>query len=233
MINKIDCYDNFLEYMTIINNKKIDEYYNKLLEYSYEFKHEIDVTQREYFIKETIKKLIDNNEDYLLTDSFLNYVAHDHHYIAKFDYIVSNQPLLKYNILDSYFDSINGDYISMENHSQVDYHIFSKSLDFDTRKATLLAKEYRTKMRNKYYYNLPAYDVLYYIFNSILSYCYINQRMSEYEEICRPLFDNPDDVLDYFYNNGVFKDAIDHDFKKKYYYLMIKMVENSNKKIIK
>ncbi len=214
-------------------DNKIDNYYNKLLEYSYEFKHEIDVKQREIFIKNVIKELIDNNEEYLLTDSFLNYVAYDHRYIRSFDYLASNDRLLKYNILDSYFDHINSDYISMGNHSQADFHLFTTKLDEYTKEGTMLANIYRTKMRDKYYYNINAYDILYHIFNSILSYCYINKKMNEYEEICRPLINNPEDVLDYYYSNGVISSVMDHDYKNKFYYLMIKMIEKENKKIIK
>ena len=77
-------------------NNKIDNYYNKLLEYSYEFKHENDVEQMEYYIKDVIRKVIDNNEDYLLTDSFLNYIAYDHRYIVRFNNIISNDLSLRY-----------------------------------------------------------------------------------------------------------------------------------------
>ena len=214
-------------------NKKIEEYYNKLLKYSYEFVHEKDVIQCEYFIKDNIKKLIENNEEYLLTDSFLNYIACNHRYIPRFNYINSNNISLKYEILDSYFDHINSDYISMEKHSQVDYHIFTKSLDLDTKKATLLSKKYRDIILSKYYYNIHAYEILYHIFNSILSYCYLNKRMNDYEEICSPLFDNPNSILDYYYNNGVINNAIYEDnYKEKYYYMMIKIIENNNQKAI-
>lgn len=212
-------------------NKKIDDYYNKILEYSYEFKHEIDVKQREVFIKKVIKELILNNEEYLLTNSFLNYLACDHYYLANFHYLVSDNISLKYSILDLYFEHIDGDYYSMENHSQVDFHIFTKELNSNTSEATLLAHAYRIKARNKYYYDVNAYGIFNSIFNSILSYCFINQRMSEYEEICKIFIDNPDDVLDYFYNNGA-KNIIENDFKKKYYFLMINIIENSNKKNI-
>ena len=220
-------------------NNKVDEYYNKILEYSYEFMHEIDVKQREDFIKKVINTLILNNEEYLLTDSFLNYLAYDHHYLANFHCIISDDIFTKYSILDSYFDHINSDYISRDNHSQVDYHLFTKELDLDTKKATLLSHAYRTKARSKYYYDVNAYGIYYYIFNSILSYCFINQRMNEYEEICKPLIDNPDNILDYFYNNGAARTIIDNDFrnlesnfKKKFYHLMINIIENSNKKTI-
>ena len=214
-------------------NNKIDEYYNKLLEYSYEFKHEIDIQVREHVFKNTIKELIEDNNEFLLTNSFLNFIASDINSIRLFDSITDEDLFFKYSILDSYFNSIYSDYVSMENHCQVDYHIFTKTLDSDTRKATMLANLYRTKMRNRYYYDINAYDILYYIFNSILSYCYINQIMSEYEEICRPLIEKPEDVLDYFYNNGVVTTFADSDFKKKYYFLMINMMENNNKKTIK
>ena len=213
-----------------MTKKKANKYYNKLFKYSAEFHHEKNI---EAFInKKIFEDIILNNKEYMITDSFLNFVASDSRAIAFFSYVLSDDIYNRHTIFDLYFYSIYSDYESMDKHSQCDYHLYTKALDEDTKKATILAREYNNKMRSKYYLQ-DGFNIMNNFFIFILSYCYERKIMNEYEAICEPLIRDPEAVIAYFYNNGVNHIGFNGTGRTKFFFLMENMIENRPKKIIK
>ena len=181
---------------------KINHYFKLVLELSDKYYHSIDVVQREFIIRNVINMLISNNEEHLLTESLLDFMVYDIKSLRDFDSLRVND-YHRYALLNYYFRSIKSDYISLEKHQIYDVHKFTKSMDSDTFEAFKFYKWIEINLKRKHKYTFPETGIINFFFLSLLSHCFINNIMNEYENMAKPLLDNLDELLDYFKNNGI------------------------------
>ena len=170
------------------NNQLIDVYYKKMLEYSigylchhvYERKHEE--------IKELFRKIIESNNEYLLNESFLYYIARHYNGIQQLGSL-SNLELNKIEVLKIYYERcINERYqnvfnnaaINKRNNVPISPNYSDVYLLLDEK-----IKENITMATNHIHYainNLGVSHKFYQeIFGIILAYCHVYNKMDEFD----------------------------------------------------
>lgn len=210
--------------------KDVDYYYNRLV---YNFKKIGEkgdfyksAKTKEYF-KDIIRKVIDNNMEYLLTDSFICYIAS---YIGWYDKDllwstdINNEKFIEYICL--YFE------LSLQFYSlPVGYFRYFKLLDEETKKATFKAY-LEVENLHKFYSDIHQEDELWVSKTAIiviLARCFIINRMSDFSSICDFITNNVSFIVDDLNVNGIdlMKDM--DKIRKR----IIQLVEDKHNKIIR
>ena len=169
------------------------KYYSKL-EKTY-------MNQKKYmpYIKEHIDSLINNNLDYLLTESYLDYLVYDGVASIRL-YKLSDNIELRIEALVSYYQHIINVY---KNRDSKYYPNYVKLLDNDTKEATIKANNrigYLYENYNRYQYRLYDVEKIIYI---VLAYCHINKCMNDFDAICNIFIKNPYNTLEDLYLNDI------------------------------
>ena len=217
------------------NNKLVNKYYLKILKYGLFGGNSINVLKHTKDIKERLGKIIEVNNDYLLTDSLLSFIA----YMGWYDSInlyldgLYDQKLLNeyeaYATLFEYYQKLSYTIYNQDN------EIYYDTANEETRKlATKGARLIRNIKENSKLSVLTEYERLCIenIAFTTMAYCHINRNLDMYDELFTELMRNYKSFIDELVLNG--DDELLPLANRGLTYRVINYIEkNNNKKIIK
>ena len=207
-----------------------DYYFDKFLYYSINNKCHRSFKRHKKEIKEYINKIVDDHNDHLLKESFVNYLTDDNLYM-KLGELATNDKYLIYELIAFYYQELIKDfsYSTANNEIYVIESDLTINLDLATKdaltKANLLFLDMcRMNDINFYYFALMKMTVFY-----ILTYCYINNCMDKYDDLIDYYKDDIYKIKDEIIMNGI--DVADNNN------VLIDIISNGlinrNKKLIK
>ena len=169
-------------------DEKVDYYLNKIYEYRKHYGRQFNHNKEELQeIKEIIHHLIKKNDDYLLTDNYLDYLSS----CVNFDYDlieISGNIYQKLEMIKWYFEALDQNIIEDENDKA---HYFL-TLDDNLKQKVLDIHNYCDTIHSiGIFSDLVCKMVLY-----IYSYCYMNNRLEKVNEICDSLLNDYSRIID-------------------------------------
>ncbi len=178
---------------------KVDYYLERIKKYSKQYNNYMN--QKKYFseIRDMIQQLIDNNLDYILTDSLLNYVVHNGISSIRL-YQLTQGTTACIRSLSRYYKEI---YTEFKRENKEDYMYYIKLLDKETNEACIKAYNYIQNLYlnyDRYHYRLYDVEQIIYI---VLAYCHLNKKLNEFDNVCGIFINNPYDTLDDLYINDI------------------------------
>ena len=186
-------------------NTLAKSYINKIVEYDHNHFHDRGLS--DFCCRRAMlffKNIISENNDYLLTDSFLDYIV----YYGEYDLKESLEKLCgntndKIVCLTKYFEKVFDEYFyRLEGH----YYSYAQMIDNDLatsiKHISKILKECREYLIEGFY----GYDDLYKIIYIVFSYYVLNKRQDNIYELCNVFLNDPQRVLDTLYINDVFGD---------------------------
>ena len=177
------------------------KYFNELLEYN---KHYADnnhlYEDKESEIYRYISKIVDNNLDYLLKKPFLIYLACSDYMLFEL-YSLSHLEFTRRRVIIDYF--------AMEVTYLVDGFndsLLIGNMEEDERSAVYKAVSVISNLEKtfkRYHYRIMDAKTIVY---TVLAYCYINNKMSNFDEIIDYFMNDPYKILDDLYMNDIIYD---------------------------
>lgn len=214
-----------------MNKKIVDYYYNKILFYSKNNNYYDTVKSNEKNIIDSLNIIVDNNLDYLLTDSFLCYICSENMVSLRLFRMYFNKYEL-IGLLSSYIKSICNEY---KNNDSDDYPLYIQMLDSNYKECMIKAFNKVRKLYSDYNkFNYRLYDVEHIIY-IVLAYALINNRTNDLEELYSVFLNDPYKTLDDLYINGI-RDPEDISLDNKDELLIdrvISKIERNKKREIK
>ncbi len=167
-------------------DKKVDYYLNKIYDFRNNYGIPFDHSEEELEeIKEIIHHIIRKNDDYLLTDNYLDYLS----YYPNFDYDLlelSGNIYKKLEMIKWYFEALEQSIIE-----DIKPHYYL-SLDDNLKKVILDIHNYI-----KIIYSIGMHsDLVCKMVLYIASYCYIRNRLDKVNEICNSLLNDYTRLID-------------------------------------
>ncbi len=217
------------------NTKLANKYYLKLLKYGIFNNNGFNILKRNNEIKMRLDKIIELNNDYLLTDSLLCFIAYMGWYEGVnlyLDGFYDPKLINQYELYDTLFEYYQKLSYTVYNEDDEPYY---DTASHETRvlasKGARLIKNIKdgTKLSR-----LPEFDKLCIenIAFTTMAYCHVNRDLSMYDELFNKLINNYKVLIDDLVVNGV--DEILPLFNKTLTNRVINYIENdTNKKIIK
>ena len=205
-------------------------FYDKFLTYSINKKCYRSFKKNRKSIKESIDKIIDDHNEYILTESFIDYLT-DKDLYMKLSELATNDKYLIYELIGLYYQELSIIIGRSEINSTIDLSesALTQYLDLETREVikkvnSLFTNMCRINGLNIYYFSLMKLTVFY-----ILTYCHLNCCMDKYDDMISYYEDDIYKLKDEIIINGI--DIADSNKE------LIDMVSmgliNKNKKIIK
>lgn len=207
-------------------------YYDKLYNYA------INSSRKSYrsfrknrvIIKEAINKIVDDHNDYLLTESFINYIV-DNDLHIRLTELASNNKYVIYEMFSLYYQELLKyfSYSSVNKQVNITDNKLTSNLDLKTKEVLtkvdmLFLKMCRMNDLNIYYFALMKLTILY-----LVTYCHLNNSMDRFDEF-----------LDYYQNNlykikdEIIINGIDiSDTNNELIDIISSNITNRNKKLIK
>ena len=201
-------------------NKKIDNYYNKLLEYRNSFlllPRAHSLSSNNYSTKKVIESIVNNNNDYLLTNSYLYFLAVTS--ISQFESFtkvlyeklnnLSKDKELIIKELFSYLDSYHTYCIHRTSH---DNYTLGFDLTVNLRKLSTALEDDLNYLYNHYMIRVEAdnslssveYNISKVILNIYACLSLYDQSSTEFEDLSIPFLDNTKSRLEELKMNGLF-----------------------------
>lgn len=189
--NKIDEARNYYNGLIIKNNNgELDE--SRFIKpYS---------SQEEKKLRYNIKKMIDDNIDYLLTDSYLDYLGFGHEPSQYLDDINSSTSN-RMNIITWYLYGIVNGIRDLEEDG-THYFRYMDFLDDDTKKSVIFMDELIDRIGGR------GNTELHVILMSIFAYCYINGVLDKLESLCYEYIADHERFLDDLHINQIVEGSI-------------------------
>ena len=178
----------------------VDYYYDKLLDYGTGYKKEEFIRKQDIRIKRELGYVIDSNYNYLLSDSFLCYLSRQDNILRSLEFLHTNDAD-RIKLLSNYFDVLlsekyrytafpNG--ASTRNLLKYKYFVPNKVnysepyvlLDNKAKEVISLAV---TKLQYAYHHIVKFNAYTSKVLCIVIAYCYINNKMDEFEELCSKL----------------------------------------------
>lgn len=178
----------------------VDYYYDKLLDYGTGYKKEEFIRKQDIRIKRELGYVIDSNYNYLLSDSFLCYLSRQDNILRSLEFLHTND-IDRTKLLSNYFDVLlsekyrytafpNG--ASTRNLLKYKYFVPNKVnysepyvlLDNKAKEVISLAV---TKLQYAYHHIVKFNAYTSKVLCIVIAYCYINNKMDEFEELCSKL----------------------------------------------
>ena len=169
-------------------DEKVDYYINKIYEYRKYYGKPFNYN--EYIlleIKEIINGIIYNNDDYLLTDNYLDYLSS----CPNFDYDLielNGNIYQKLEMIRWYFEALDHNIIEDDNDKA---HYFL-TLDDNLKQKVMELHHYMEVINSIGWHS----DLVCKIVCYIVSYCYINIRLDKVNEICDSLLKDYSRLID-------------------------------------
>ena len=183
-----------------MQNDKVNYYYQKIMESRVpydKYRNEVGIIVEDRasgegdILKECIQKIIDNNYEYLLTDSYLDYLG------SCYEPSIDLKRILytKYSRIDMiswYFRLIDDKYASLESGHTSNFR-FTDLLDDKTKEVTFYMHNYLKLLKTKIFIH---WDKIYRTVTVILSYCYIENKLDDIKNICETILEDPYKLID-------------------------------------
>lgn len=178
----------------------VDYYYDKLLDYGTGYKKEEFIRKQDIRIKRELGYVIDSNYNYLLSDSFLCYLSRQDNILRSLEFLHTND-IDRIKLLSNYFDVLlsekyrytafpngtstrnlikNKYYVPKENKYSEPYVL----LDNQTKEVISFAV---MKLQYAYHHIVKFNAYTSKVLCIVIAYCYINNKMNEFEELCSKL----------------------------------------------
>ncbi len=181
----------------------VDYYFDKIIIYSIENnKYEL-IKNNELLIRDEIKKIIDSNNDYLFTESFLNYLTLDSNMLFSLKALYSKKDSDKISVLCNYYQDIITEYKIKKISPDITVDRFVDIQDNITKDITSKAYSCVNHIFNEkgiINYKSLTFKRIVFI---VLSYCHIYDRFNDFQELCNMFINNPNKILDDIYINSV------------------------------
>lgn len=185
-------------------------YYEKFLFYSINNNSYKSFKKNKKSIKEAINKIVDDNNDYLLTESFICYLANVD--ISKnLNDISSNNKYSIYELVSMYYQELikNFSYSTIDNKTIIKENDLTRYLDpitkdILTKTNLLFLKMCRMNDFNIYYFALMKLTVFY-----IIAYCHINDCKDNFENLINYYQDDIYKIRDEIIIHGI--DVMDNN----------------------
>ena len=182
------------------NGLVVDYYYDKLLDYGTGYKKEEFIRKQDIRIKRELAHVIDSNYDYLLSDSFLCYLSRQDNLLRSLEFLHTND-IDRIKLLSNYFDVLlsekyrytafpngtstrnlikNKYFVPKENKYSEPYVL----LDNQTKEVISFAV---MKLQYAYHHIVEFNAYTSKVLCIVIAYCYINNKMDEFEELCSKL----------------------------------------------
>ena len=178
----------------------VDYYYDKLLDYGTGYKKEEFIRKQDIRIKRELGYVIDSNYNYLLSDSFLCYLSRQDNLLRSLEFLHTND-IDRIKLLSNYFDVLLSEkyrYTAFPNGAstrnllkykyfvpnKVNYSEPYSLLDNQTKEVISLAV---TKLQYAYHHIVKFNAYTSKVLCIVIAYCYINNKMDEFEELCSKL----------------------------------------------
>ncbi len=181
-----------------MNDELVEYYYNKIVYYCKKNSTSDIYEKRKDEICNLIKKIIDKKLDYLFKEAYLDYLSQSKiMIIVLFD--LEDREMSRIDSIVTYFGEIESEYNKDINNRRS----FVNLLDDETKAATLKVHDYIVNLRNTFQrYHYRIYDV-YVVIYTVIAYCYINNKMNDFNEIIKYFIDDPYKTLEDLYMNDV------------------------------
>ena len=205
-------------------DEKVNRYIAKI-SYYHELYNDDCIIEDDYEgVRKSIKSIIQNNYDYLLTDSFIQYVCYSDSFLESFNQI-SDDIYESLHLLGSYIACIYSEINSTNKNT------FTKNLDLwvkdRLKKIKKIFDDYRYLHGYSFYDNRYEDLVLF-----VVAYYIYNRRQDDIDELLDHFFNNYERILDGLRINGVFTGYDEVDYKRLIDYILLQL-ENRNIKEIK
>ena len=178
----------------------VDYYYDKLLDYGTGYKKEEFIRKQDIRIKRELGYVIDSNYNYLLSDSFLCYLSRQDNILRSLEFLHTNDAD-RIKLLSNYFDVLlsekyrytafpNG--ASTRNLLKYKYFVpnkvnYSEPYSLLDNKAKEVISLAVTKLQYAYHHIVKFNAYTSKVLCIVIAYCYINNKMDEFEELCSKL----------------------------------------------
>ena len=191
-----------------MNEKLINNYYDKILGYSEQYRNSKYIRKNKDEIKNYLGKIIEKNNTHILTDSILNYLSSIEDLIKFFYYLAYGTIEDQTSYLFDYFRAIIFDILNHKNSSYRQLQDYNTSLS--TQHASLILKYINDTKDDVIFENKICFKRIVYI---ILSYCFINNRISDTSSLICKYINEPSLIIEDLDLNGIEK--IDDIFIKR------------------
>lgn len=182
-----------------MNKDLVNYYYDKILAHfkknrRYNAEYDIGHTN----MLNLIKKLVKTNRDYLLTESFIDYITMSSMFFSDtLSDICSDDELRQLMCLNTYFLNIYQKYFRYgPNNSDSIKNTFVEYLKEDVRLATIKAYEVISFLQNNYPFNGEERYIIRIAVISILSNCVLNKELSKFNEMMDVVITDPNYIVD-------------------------------------
>ena len=212
-----------------MNNDKYNYYINKIKDYSM-----MNGTYKYFISKKTdiekyLKEIIDNNLDYLLTDSLIAYICNSS--LISLDLYCLLDHYSRYSLLIYYFCNISSSLdptVNPDDNSFLFYRLMDEVSMNQAVEANKLIDHIYEDL-DGYHYRLYDLEHIIYI---VQAYCYINNKTSEFSTIIKRFMDDPYATLNDLYMNDISSfigNNIDNDHDNKLVDRIISVIETKKK----
>ena len=211
--------------------EKVNYYYQRLLYHSDEYNTRWFVIKEEEGIKKQIKKVIENNYDYLLSESLINYISSTTLMISQLARLYLNN-YERMSFLSGYLF-----HVSLQHNNKEEYSTYVKLIDKELFEITERANNYVKDIKNSYDNTFGnTYKSLLYVENIIyivLAHCYTKNDFSKFDDYCK-MFMNTRDTYEDFLYNGIITESgyLTEEKKDSFYDRVVSRMESTNKRII-
>ena len=182
-----------------MNKDLITNYYNKvILHFKMNGRYNAEYDIGHTTILKLIKEVVNNNYDYLLTESYIDYITKSSlSFRDSLTDICSDDELRQLMCLNNYFLDIYQKYYryGVDNDNETrNSHL--KFLDEDIKLVTKKAYEAIKYLQSNYTYNGEQRYILRIAIMSILSKCTLNKDIHSFNELVQIVVDDPDFIID-------------------------------------
>ena len=226
---------------------KVNYYYNCLMEYAnflFPDKNIKSLSSNKTPIKKILLEIIENNNDYLLTKSYMYYLILDSMCVYKnifYDNFRDNLYQLLVNITLGEKHLIR-DLIHYINIIENGYNLYFRFSETETKRVRYLLDKDINKILNDYHNSIlrlevnshfenEDYRIVINSFKIICAICIINKNYDEYNSIVETIFNDLDSFLDRIKLNGEF--IIFQEVNLNKLIMSVKCVLNNKKILIK
>lgn len=236
-------------------SERISNFYNKLLEYRNTLRTVPKVhslSSNNYPIKKTINDIVNKNNDYLLTNSYLYFLAvtaiSNYEYIEPYSKVLyeklSNFSKDKESIIKEVFDYLDS-YHTYRINKMCNYNYqLSYDLPVNIRKFATPLEYNLNDLYNQYMLRIeaddslsnPEYSISKIILNIYSCLSFYDSDINVFENLAKPFLDDPKNIIDELKMNGLF--LINYDDKPLYNLddfisYFVNTPQDKNKKLIR
>ena len=180
-----------------MNNNLLEQYYDKFIYYLKKYRRDVYVRDEDKnAIRIFLAKIIDQNLDYLLTDSFICYISDDGMYLHNCLYYISgNKKENMFNIFICYFKNIVREKSSVINKQMYSDMVSLLSDDIKEAISKFLEADKiisNNKELNSYWHKEVTRNAIL----TLLTVCFMNNSMNTFSEKCDRIMENQFFIID-------------------------------------